>query len=189
MSFVLLDLLGEIEDQREFNGKEYSLKHILFFTVLALLSNVSTYIGVQRFIEAHFEKLKEIFHLKWRRVPTHSCIWRIIVGTNINELERVFRKYSYTLSNLIDSAKTTGIVHISFDGKSLRGSFSKVKNKNGARIFEAFESLGKIILAHIPLESDKNHELYAFEEFLKSLNLEGVVISADALHCQKKTLN
>jgi hypothetical protein len=45
-----------------------------------------------------------------------------------------------------------------------------------------------IILAHIPLDSDKDSEIPALHEFLLSLDLEGVVVTADAMHCQKKTL-
>jgi hypothetical protein len=99
MQIALLDILKTVEDQRKFNGKEYKLEHILFFTILAILCEAKTYIKVFRFIRKHFEQLKTIFHLKLRRFPTYSCIWRILVRVKVEDLESAFRKYSTTLSN------------------------------------------------------------------------------------------
>ncbi|CAO5682234.1 MAG: hypothetical protein HEEMFOPI_01634 [Holosporales bacterium] len=38
---------------------------------------------------------------------------------------------------------------------------------------------------YMPLNSDKDHEIPALQEFLQSLDLKGVVITTDALHYQK----
>ena len=44
---MLLERLKEIEDSRSYHGKEYLLHHILYFTVLALLSNAKKYCAEQ----------------------------------------------------------------------------------------------------------------------------------------------
>jgi hypothetical protein len=129
---------------------------------------------VHRFIEVHFETLKKIFKLKWRRVPDESALRRIIIATPPEEIERVFREYSMKLTE-----HSTGLKQICFDGKTLCGSFSH--NERGKRIFEAFSAADGIILAHIPLDSDKDSEISALHEFLLSLDLEGVVVTADAM--------
>lgn len=179
---ALLDILSQIEDPRSYHGREYKLHHVLYIAILAILSKAKTYVDIHRFIKVHFEKLKQVLNLKWRQVPDVSAIRKIIVRTPVEEIERVFRIYSAELND----QNSDKIKQICFDGKTLRGSFCG--GQTGQRIFEAFASFGKIILAHISLDSNKESEIPALFEFLKSLDLEGVVVTADAMHCQKKTL-
>jgi hypothetical protein len=51
--------------------------------------------------------------------------------------------------------------------------------------FAAFSHFDKIILANSPLETEKDHEIQALQEFLLSLNLKGIIVTADALHRKK----
>ena len=95
---VLIKILEMIEDSRSYHGREYKLHHILLFSILAILSGAKTYSDIHTFIEVHFEKLKEIFKLKWRQVPDVSAIRKIIVVTDSEEVEKAFREYS---SNLV----------------------------------------------------------------------------------------
>jgi hypothetical protein len=183
MELNLLKILGTVEDPREFNGKEYELKYILLFTIFAIAARATTYVDIARFIQSQIEKLRAMFKLKWRRTPTHSCVYKILTRVSVDDIERAFREHA------AQNVKLVGHKHYCFDGKTLRGSKSNVDQKPSARIFELFESIGEIVLAHIPLDSNKDHELQALEEFLQSLELCGITVTADALHCQKKTLN
>ncbi len=187
----LLSLLETIPDHRDRQGREYRLEHVLLFSILALLSNAKGYTDIERFIIAHFEKLKSIFNLKWRRVPHFSAIRKIIVGIDPAEIEIAFEKFACTqdkLSQAISDAAEFERKHICFDGKALNGSFSRTKDKRALHVFQVFAAHSQIILAHLPLE-DKESEIPAFQEFLTTLDLKDCIITADALHCQKKHLN
>ncbi|GHU14268.1 hypothetical protein FACS189449_10700 [Alphaproteobacteria bacterium] len=81
------------------------------------------------------------------------------------------------------------IDHICFDGKVLRGSDSKTQDKSESKILSAFSAVSKKVLGHLQLESEKESEIPALQDFLQKFNLKGVVVSANALHCQKKLLN
>jgi hypothetical protein len=94
MRFVLLDIFKLVEDPRDSYGREYRLEHILFFSVLAILSKMENYKDIALFIETHFEKLKSYFGLKWRRPPTHSAIWKILTAIDPLDIEAAFRTYS-----------------------------------------------------------------------------------------------
>jgi hypothetical protein len=189
MSLDILQILQEVEDPRSYHGREYRLHHILLFTILSILNNGKKYVDIHRFIEAHFEKLKEIFKLKWRQVPDVSAIRKIIVAVDPEELENALRKHSSELIEESAGNNNGEKKHICFDGKALNGSFSKCKDQRATRVFSAFSSIGEIVLAHIDMEDVKDHEIPAFQEFIMSLNLKDVVITADAMHCQKKLLS
>jgi hypothetical protein len=113
--------------------------------------------------------------LKCRRYPTHSTIWKTLTRVDSEEIEKVFRE---------DAAKKESSVEgrqICFDGKALRGSYSE----HPVRVFEAFSKFGGIVLAHIPLNTEKEHEIQLFEKLLQDLNLHDKIVTADALHCKK----
>lgn len=178
----LLSILSTIPDHRDRQGREYRLEHILLFSILALLSNAKGYTDIERFIAAHFEELKSIFKLKWRRVPHFSAIRKIIVGLDPIEIEKAFETAASQQDNL---SQEKGQKHYCFDGKALNGSFSQVRDKRAMHVFQVFAAHSQIILAHVPLD-DKDSEIPAFQELLMTLDLKGCLVTADALHCQKK---
>lgn len=177
----LLSILSMIPDHRDAQGREYRLEHIVLFSVLALLSNAKGYTDIERFITAHFEELKSIFKLKWRRVPHFSAIRKIIIGITPQELEKAFE--SAFAEQTATSQPQEG-KHICFDGKALKGSFSRTQDQRAMHVFQVFAAHSQIILAHIPLD-DKDSEIPAFQDLLMRLNLKGCIVTADALHCQK----
>lgn len=179
---MFIEILKDIEDPRSYHGKEYQLWQILLVSVLCILSNGKTYVDIQRFVKVHYDRLNAIFHFNWRQIPDDSAIRKIIVRLNPEEIERAFRDHA--MRQPVDGRR-----HICFDGKSLNGSFSHTKDQRAARVFSAFCVNNQIILGHVPLPSDKDHEIKAFQDFIMDLNLRDVVITADALHCQKKHLN
>ncbi len=179
---MILDFLKEIPDHRDREGRMYDLAHILLFTILAILSNAKNYKDVWRFISTHFEKLKEVFALKWRQVPDYTTVRNILIGVMPEKLEQTFRKHSALLTEGPFEGK-----HICCDGKSLNGSFQNLKNKKATQLFEIFSACDKIVLGHIPIE-EKDHEIPVMQELLAALPFAGSIVTVDALHCQKKHL-
>ncbi len=179
---MLIEILKEIEDPRSYHGKEYQLWQILLVSILSILSNGKGYHDIRTFLEVHYNKLNAIFKFNWRQLPDESAIRKIIVRVPPEEIERAFRTHA-------KQCVSAAISYICFDGKALNGSFSHTKDTRAARVFSAFCTHNQIVLAHLPLAQDKNHEIPAFQEFIMNLPLKDVVVTADALHCQKKLLS
>lgn len=179
---MLVNVLKEIEDPRSFHGKEYQLWQILLVTILCILCNGKTYHDIRIFLEAHYDKLNAIFNFNWRQLPDESAIRKIIVRVDPKEVERAF--------NLFDN-KTIGEIakHLCADGKALKGSFSHTKDKRAFRVLGVFSAQDQLVLTSKALPGDKDHEIPAFQEFIMSLPIKGLIITADALHCQKKLLS
>jgi hypothetical protein len=181
---MLIECLKMVEDDRSYHGKEYPLWQILLFTIFTILVGGKTYTDVHTFILGNYDELNARFNLNWRVRPTVSCIRKIITRVCFESIENAFRKYANFLigrNNNLD-----GRQHLCFDGKTLRGSFSTVKNENAKRILNVFSATAELIVAHAPLETNKDHEIPTLQELLKTLELAGVIVTADAMHCQKK---
>lgn len=85
------------------------------------------------------------------------------------------------------------ISHIQIDGKVLRGTRStgtgkraKQAKEPAVEIVSAWSSEQQLVLGHVTVASSSN-EIKAVPELLKLLDLEGAIVSLDAMGCQKET--
>lgn len=189
---MLMDILKTIPDHRDPQGREYKLHDIFYISILAILGNAKTYADIARFMEVNFDMLKKALGLKWRRPPVDSAIYKIIVGTEPEEVERAFRAHGEELTKkneteLVETQADKPRKHFCFDGKKLNGSFSRSKNTRAQEIFNIFAAHEQIILGHVSID-EKESEIPALQELFETLDLEDVIVTADALHCQKKLL-
>jgi hypothetical protein len=180
---MLESFLFKIKDQRRKQGQRYKLGHILLFTILAILSGADSYRKVQKFIVTHYDRLNEIFDLRWKRMPAYTTIRDIIQGTSGAELEQSFRQYSEGLVERSDQKQFIGC-----DGKVLRGSFDRFQDHKAVQILSAFASQSQIILAHEEIAS-KTNEIPTAQTLMVALGLTGYIFTFDALHCQKNAPN
>jgi hypothetical protein len=97
-------------------------------------------------------------------------------------LEKSFREYSQKIRGL-DQKKN---IFLSIDGKTLRGSFDHFEDQKAVQILSVFLNGENIIIAHEEIEEQKTNEIPIAQELIKELNIEGCVLTLDALHCQKK---
>lgn len=75
---------------------------------------------------------------------------------------------------------------IAFDGKVLRGSYRNDK-KTALQLVTAYDTERGLVLSQKPTEN-KNGEISVVRQMLDIINVKGSVITVDALHCQRETL-
>ncbi len=94
---MLFDCLSKVADPRRRQGRRYQLEYILMFSVLAMLCGATSYPKIQRFMNAHRERLNECFGLAWKRAPAHTSIRSLLQALDAQELEQAFRVHSQRL--------------------------------------------------------------------------------------------
>jgi hypothetical protein len=154
---------------------------------MALLCNAKSYRDISRFIRIKFESIKAELLLKWEKPPAYTTIRNIIRGIDAEELESAFRAFTQSMTHY-GLQPREGLLHIAVDGKTLRQSFDNFEDKKALQNLMFFDTEQSLILGHIAIE-EKTNEIPAFQSLLSNLEIEGVVFSADALHCQKKLLS
>jgi len=104
--------------------------------------------------------LKKIFKKNKIRIPTRSTLHRILINTNHNQLEVVFRDYF---------KKYSKGANIAVDGKWLNGSDVKGQyiEQSHKSVLNILDKDTKIVLAQKFLERGKLSEIPAFTELLK----------------------
>lgn len=161
----------------------YDLGHLLLFSVLAVASGATSYRKIQRFMEAHRERLNELCQLRWKRAPAHTSIRYVLQGLDPNAVEAAFRRHASELDG--ERSQRAGIA---IDGKILRGSFDHFEDRKAAQVLSALATDSTLVLGHIWItdeDGEKNHEIQAAQQLIKALGLSGRLFTLDALHTQK----
>src|SRR3954449_8454351 len=74
---------------------------------------------------------------------------------------------------------------VALDGKTLRRSFDRASSTSPLHLVSAWAVEQRLVLAQMAVE-DKSNEITAVPQLLKMLCLKGVVVTADALNCQRE---
>ncbi len=176
----LLAALDQIPDPRRRQGRRYGLPPLLLFSVLAVLAGATSYRRIRLFIGVHRERLNATFGARFRRAPAVNTLRALLHALDPADLEAAFRRHAEQL----DGAPTSpGRRVIALDGKTLRGSFDHLDDRAAAQVLSAFAGEAALILAH--QEIAEGDEVAAAQALIERLGLSGVLLTADALHCQK----
>lgn len=182
----LLNLLSELEDPRRPQGRMHTLPFILLVSIMAIMNGSASYYAIRDFFEINKKDLFKLFKLRKnkKRLPSRVTILRLFSSIDFDKLKLLF--YNWASSQI--SIKKGDI--LSLDGKSIRGTVTNPNNslQNFTSIVSVFYQKKKQILCLERMETKKSSEISVVQELIKILDLEGVTLTMDSLHCQKKTV-
>lgn len=171
--------LLEITDTRKRRGLRYELAVILVAMVLAKLAGQDTPQGMAEWVRLRQELFVEVFQLKRARMP-HAATYRRVAGQpeTVVGLERVGHEF------LLSAPGAGHSPHVTLDGKKLRGVVP-LDSGRGTYLLAVYLPAEGVVLCQVAID-DKSNEIPAAPQAVKSLNLQGKIVTADALHTQRE---
>lgn len=176
----------QVKDKRKAQGLQYRLAAVLTLCVLAKLSGENTPAGIADWVRYRAEWLCESLGLKRRRVkktgeikmPCAGSYSRILSkGLDAENLEKVTQAF-FAMQSADSNAIEVGI-----DGKKIRGTISAEK-PNGEYLLAAYLPGAGVVLMQILIQAGEG-ELTVAPTLLKALDLQGKVVTGDALFAQR----
>jgi predicted transposase YbfD/YdcC len=140
------------------------------------LAGMSSWTGFQDYGEAHEETLRAFIDLP-HGIPSHDTIARVIGALDVAAFAQCFEAFAQALAE-----RAKGVIAI--DGKTMRGSFDATKALSARHVVSAWAEGCKVVLAQIRVD-DKSNEITAIPELLNLLDLEGQIVTLDAMGCQR----
>jgi DDE_Tnp_1-associated len=177
----LLSALAEIPDPRRPQGTRYPLAHLLLFSGLAVLAGATSYRGILTFLAVHRDRLNRIYGVRLRRAPAVNTLRTLFLALDPAALEAAFRRHARQLGA---ATGADGWHAVALDGKTLRRSFDRLHDRAAAHVLGAFATDAALILGHHEV-ADVPAEVEGVHAMIRDLGLTGVVLTVDALHCQK----
>ncbi len=173
---VFLDCFGRIEDPRMDRQKKHKLLDIIGIAVCAAIAGVDGWAGVELFGKSKETWLRTFLELE-NGIPSHDTFGRVFSLLSPDAFQQAFREWVGAIQGRVE-----GLVAI--DGKTVRGSHDRANGKQAIHIVSAWAVDSGISLGQVKV-NDKSNEITAIPELLRMLDLEGCVVSIDAMGCQR----
>jgi predicted transposase YbfD/YdcC len=173
----ILRALSELPDPRRHNVR-HPLMDVLTIALFAVLCGADGWVDVVAYAQAKQAWLRSFLELPGG-IPSHDTFGRVFARLNPEAFEQCLREW---LSALVD---LSGGQLVAIDGKSLRRSFENGWDKSGmVHMVSAFAAANSLVFAQVKTDG-KGQELDGIKKLLALLDLEGAVVTIDALGCQK----
>jgi len=174
----LVERLGQLKDPRKRRGIRHKITSTLAVATCAMLSGAFNYLAIAEWAkdlpQDLLARLGCRYHPRKRQyiAPSEPTLRRHLQGVDTDEFDGIVNEW------LKEQADHDAIA---VDGKTLRGA----RGKDGKRVhlLAALQHKEGIVIAQRSVDG-KTNEITEFQALLDPLDLEGKVVTADALHTQ-----
>ncbi|MFM9100932.1 MAG: ISAs1 family transposase [Cyanobium sp.] len=169
-------------DCRMRRGIRFPQWWMLLVAILAILSGQGSLVGMERFAERHRKTLNALLGTDFGKSPSDSTFRLLLAQLDVSGFETLLRDWMAAQPGVAEELDT-----LVCDGKSLRGSIAE--NDTGAERFIAqvrlySQTLG-VAIAQNTYATDAGGEIAALRQLLDRVELNGLLVQADALHANR----
>lgn len=169
----------KITDPRINRGHNYPLIELIFLTLCATICGANGWNDVERFGKAKLAWLRRFLPFEFG-VPSHDTLGRIFARLDSVEFYAAIQSWLNEVAGALKGET------IAVDGKTLRGSFDNASSKSALHSVSAW-ACGLRLCVGLKSVDSKSNEIPAVQALIDLLDLQGAVVTADAMHCQKLT--
>src|SRR5437870_3288023 len=164
-----------LRDPRVRNRTEHRLLDIIAIALCGVIANCDGWTDSIDFANNRIVWFKRFLKLP-NGIPSHDTVERVFANIDPAVFNRCCIAWLRDVSDLV------GLGHLAIDGKTLRGSASC--KRGPLHLVSAWATEAKLSLGEVAVEG-KSNEIKAIPELLKLLDLNGALVTIDAIGCQK----
>ena len=183
----LTDVCGQLTDPRARNAK-HKLTNILILAILGVLAGANTWAAVAAHAHDRRDLLAELLDLS-AGIPSHDTFSRVFRLLDPEAFERLFASIVTALHDAAATAASASaeqreLLSAAIDGKTSRRSFREADKKSPVHMVSAWSSQSGLVLGQLATHK-KSNEITAIPKLLDTLDVRGVVVTIDAMGCQR----
>ena len=171
----LKTIFSQMDDPRSNINKLHNLEDILLIGIISVICGAETWKQMVEFASSKEEFLKKFLELP-NGIPSEDTINRVFSSINSSQFESCFMNWVNSISEICKGQV------IAIDGKTLRGAKSKGK-KSPVHMVSAWANQNNLVLGQVRV-NEKSNEITAIPELLNTLQIEGAIITIDAMGTQ-----
>jgi predicted transposase YbfD/YdcC len=173
----LAGYFAAIEEPRDNRGKRHRLIDIFIMTIYGCLWGHTDFTNMALELKAHEKYFKELLGLE-NGVPSHDTFSAVFAMIDPNVFLECFIDW-------IASVASARGKHVILDGKAVRAACDKVHCGKVPYLVNAYMAETGLCVGQIRVD-EKTNEIKGIPEMLEWLDLEGSVVTIDAIGCQKE---
>ena len=171
---------GDLVDPRTGNAQRHDLLEMLLIALAATLCGAETCVDM-----AGFGRAKEPFLRRFLRleggIPSHDTFSRLFRLLDPDGFEASFGRFVAAFALPAGASEVVAV-----DGKTARRSFDRQDGRRPLHMVSAWAVGQQLVLGQQKV-ADASNEIEALPELLALLALDGRIVTADAMHCQRAT--
>jgi predicted transposase YbfD/YdcC len=194
----LLRRFATVSDGRSDQGRDHPVAVVLTLCAAAVLAGMRSFTAIAGWVaDVPAELLAELY--AWTRAspearfPSKTTLWRVLTGVDAaaDAVDAVVGCWLAEQAGLVAPATLTGgdqaLLAVAVDGKTVRGAVDVAGDQ--VHLLAAATHADQLVLAQVEVGA-KTNEIPMFTPLLDlladtGLDLTRMVITADALHCQR----
>jgi predicted transposase YbfD/YdcC len=177
---LLAEKLAQVDDPRADKGKMHRLVDILLLAIIGTLWGNTDFTNMAKELKYKEAFLTELLGLK-NGVPSHDTFSAVLGAI---DPESFMESFTMWVAEIV----TAGGKHVAIDGKAVRAATSKVHERNIPYLVNAFVVDMGLCIGQAKVE-EKTNEIKGIPALLDWLDLEGSVVTIDAIGCQTEIMD
>jgi predicted transposase YbfD/YdcC len=176
----ILTHFASLTDPRMQRCRLHNLLDMVVIALCAVLCGCDDWVDVANYGRKKQAWLKTFLPLP-HGIPSHDTFSRVFARLDPQEFQRCFVRWIEALRNAHEAP------HIAIDGKTLRHSFDTAAGQSPLQLLTAWAGANHLVLGQLAVDPESN-ELGALPDLLRLLDLDGALVTLDAMGCQKQVV-
>jgi predicted transposase YbfD/YdcC len=177
-STTFQDHFQGLPDPRVERTRKHPLINIVFIAVCGVLSGANSFAAIHEFGRDRRTWLSRFLDLA-NGIPCEDTFRRVLARLDPGAFEKCLLSWMQAVQEITENRL------IAIDGKTLRGSYHKRDGKAAIHMVSAWATENKLSLGQVVVD-EKSNEIPAIPELLRLLDIEGALVTIDAMGCQKE---
>ena len=168
---------ADLPEPRREHMRLHRLWDIIALTILGVIAGADSWVDVANYGLSKLDWLETFLELP-NGIPSHDTLGRVFALLDPVAVQQGFLNWVQAIAQ-----STFGRV-VAIDGKTARRSFDNVAGKGPLHMVSAWLSENRLLLGQQACDN-KSNEITAMPELIKTLEISGAIVTADAMGCQK----
>lgn len=181
---TLLEHLATVPDPRRPQGRRYPLPQMLTMTIMAMMSGHHGYRPAERFIHDNADDLRRLLDWPREAMPSNVTLRAVLQAIDFGALSAVFRAWA---AERLPEGEV-----LALDAKAVRSTCIEhdTEDQDFVALVSAYGVHSGIVASATAYQNGQTSEIDAAKTLIAdlalALDLKGVTVTLDALHCTKK---
>ncbi len=169
-----------LPDPRDTRNRRHLLVDVIVIAVCGAIVGCEGPTAIERWAKAKKDWLEQFLELP-NGIPSRDCLRRVLLALKPQLFQECFQCWiaESLTSDSGDSHRT-----IAIDGKTMRRSHDRANGLGPLHLVSAWASEQGISLGQIAT-AEKSNEITAIPELIDQIDIQGAVVTIDAMGCQK----
>jgi predicted transposase YbfD/YdcC len=170
-----------LPDPRHARNRRHLLVDVIVIAVCGVIVGCEGPTAIMRWAKAKEDWLRQVLELPGG-IPSRDCLSRVLSALQPEAFQECFQRWiAACLTCDADGSHRT----IAIDGKTMRRSHDRAAGLGPLHLVSAWASEQGIALGQIATE-EKSNEITAIPALLAQIDIQGAVVTIDAMGCQKE---